>query len=61
MNVEFHMADTVRLKKLELNDVEYNFGKPGDEVMIGDWESKGTDALGVRRGNTFYLNNILRC
>ncbi|AZN30980.1 hypothetical protein EJO69_12180 [Flaviflexus salsibiostraticola] len=42
------------------DDVEFEYASPGDEVIVGDWDGNGTDTLGVRRGNTFYLHNSLR-
>ncbi|WP_182354923.1 CAP domain-containing protein [Flaviflexus huanghaiensis] len=41
------------------DDVVFEFGVPGDEVIVGDWDGNGTDTLGIRRGNTFYLYNAL--
>lgn len=35
------------------------YGRVGDEVIVGDWDGNGTDTFGVRRGNTFYLNNTI--
>ncbi|NNC92065.1 MAG: hypothetical protein HKN80_06200, partial [Acidimicrobiia bacterium] len=36
-----------------------SYGKPGDDVFVGDWDGNGTDTFAVRRGNIFYLRNRL--
>ncbi|MGC5614947.1 DUF2961 domain-containing protein [Georgenia sp. Z1491] len=40
-------------------DHEFSFGRPGDEVLVGDWDGDGSDTLAVRRGNAYYLSNSL--
>ena len=35
------------------------YGKPGDQVLVGDWDGDGVDTLAVRRGNTYYIKNSL--
>jgi sugar phosphate isomerase/epimerase/glucose/arabinose dehydrogenase/regulation of enolase protein 1 (concanavalin A-like superfamily) len=40
-------------------DHEFSFGRPGDSVIVGDWDGDGTDTLGVRRGNAYFLSNSL--
>ncbi|MGO1583931.1 MAG: hypothetical protein ACTHXO_12000, partial [Actinomycetaceae bacterium] len=40
-------------------DHEFSFGRPGDEVLVGDWDGDGGDTLAVRRGNAYYLSNSL--
>jgi alkaline phosphatase len=30
-------------------DLEQDYGRPGDEVFVGDWNGDGTDTLGIRR------------
>src|SRR5438128_1477394 len=35
----------------------FNFGDPGDDVYVGDWNGDGIDTLLVRRNNTFYVRN----
>ncbi len=38
-------------------DAVLDFGRPGDEVFVGDWDGDGTDTLAVRRGRTIELTN----
>ncbi|MGC5616416.1 metallophosphoesterase [Georgenia sp. Z1491] len=40
-------------------DHEFSFGRPGDEVLVGDWDGDGSDTLAVRRGNAYFLSNSL--
>ncbi|WP_425709430.1 sugar phosphate isomerase/epimerase family protein [Georgenia sp. Z1491] len=40
-------------------DHEFSFGRPGDDVLVGDWDGDGSDTLAVRRGNAYYLSNNL--
>ncbi|MGC5617435.1 alkaline phosphatase [Georgenia sp. Z1491] len=40
-------------------DHEFSFGRPGDEVLVGDWDGDGSDTLAVRRGNRYFLSNSL--
>ena len=34
-----------------------DYGRRDDRVVVGDWDGRGGDTLGVRRGNTFHLAN----
>ena len=38
----------------------FHYGRPGDEVLIGDWDGDGTDSITVRRGNQFFVSNAPR-
>ena len=38
-------------------DVTFNYGNPGDTILVGDWDGDGKDTLGVRRDITYYLRN----
>ncbi|MGC5615667.1 ExeM/NucH family extracellular endonuclease [Georgenia sp. Z1491] len=40
-------------------DHEFSFGRPGDDVLVGDWDGDGSDTLAVRRGNSYFLSNTL--
>ena len=40
-------------------DTVVAYGKPGDQVLVGDWDGDGVDTLAVRRGNTYYIKNSL--
>ena len=40
-------------------DTVVAYGKPGDQVLVGDWDGDGVDTLAVRRGNRFYIKNSL--
>ena len=40
-------------------DVAFNYGRPGDQVYVGDWDGDGRDTLAVRRGSKFYVTNSL--
>ncbi|MGC5627255.1 PQQ-dependent sugar dehydrogenase [Georgenia sp. Z1344] len=40
-------------------DHEFSFGRPGDQVLVGDWDGNGSDTLAVRRGNAYFLSNSL--
>ncbi|MGO1740005.1 MAG: sialidase family protein, partial [Actinomycetaceae bacterium] len=40
-------------------DHEFSYGRPGDQVLVGDWDGDGDDTLAVRRGNAYYLTNSL--
>ena len=33
------------------------FGNPGDQVFVGDWDSNGTDTLGINRNGRMFLAN----
>jgi hypothetical protein len=35
------------------------YGRSTDEVLVGDWDGDGVDTLTVRRGNTFFVDNLL--
>lgn len=37
----------------------FNFGLPGDKVVVGDWDGNGKDGIGVYRNGYFYLRNSL--
>ncbi len=37
----------------------FGYGRPEDEVFVGDWDGNGTDTLAIRRGNVFHLRNTL--
>lgn len=30
-------------------DLDFNYGRPGDQVYVGDWDGDGRDTIGVRR------------
>ena len=38
-------------------DLVFDYGRPTDRPLVGDWDGDGTDTIGVRRGNSFYLRN----
>ena len=35
------------------------YGRPSDQVLVGDWDGDGVDTLAVRRGNRYYIKNSL--
>ena len=35
------------------------YGRPGDELYVGDWNGDGTDTPAVRRGNQYHVKNSL--
>jgi len=35
----------------------FEYGRPGDEVFVGDWDGDGVDTIALRRGATFYVRN----
>lgn len=35
----------------------YEFGRPSDQVLVGDWDGDGVDTIAVRRGNQYLINN----
>ncbi len=41
-------------------EIVFQYGRPDDEVLIGDWDGNGTDTITVRRGKTFHVANSLR-
>ncbi|MFD1858890.1 hypothetical protein EHW97_05595 [Aeromicrobium camelliae] len=41
------------------SDYFFDYGRPGDAMLVGDWNGDGTDTLAVRRGNEFHLRNSL--
>ena len=40
-------------------EVEFKFGRDGDEILVGDWNAHGYDTFAVRRGVTIYAQNQL--
>jgi len=38
-------------------DIALNYGLPGDQPVMGDWNNDGMDTIGVYRNGTFYLRN----
>ncbi|MCL1899485.1 MAG: glycosyl hydrolase 53 family protein, partial [Promicromonosporaceae bacterium] len=38
-------------------DINFTFGRVGDEVFMGDWNGNGIDTPAIRRGNQFDLTN----
>ncbi|WP_062381582.1 LGFP repeat-containing protein [Demequina pelophila] len=40
-------------------DVVAVYGRPADQVLVGDWDGDGIDTLAVRRGATYYFKNSL--
>jgi hypothetical protein len=38
-------------------DVAINYGIPGDQPVIGDWDNDGIDTIGVYRSGQFLLRN----
>ncbi|WP_413451035.1 hypothetical protein AA0Y32_00935 [Georgenia phoenicis] len=41
-------------------DTVFVYGRPTDEVFVGDWDGDGIDTIAVRRGSHFYVSNALR-
>ncbi|MBD8062929.1 hypothetical protein H9624_11425 [Actinomycetaceae bacterium Sa1BUA1] len=37
----------------------FQYGRFGDEVLVGDWDGDGTDTITLRRGRDFFVNNRL--
>jgi len=33
------------------------YGRPGDDILVGDWDGDGRDTFAVRRGHTYYVKN----
>jgi len=52
----FHLADDTLTRTTHV----FTYGRPGDEVLVGDWDGDGTDTLAVRRGNAVHVSNSLR-
>jgi hypothetical protein len=40
-------------------DVVLAYGRPGDTVLVGDWDGDGTDTLAVRRGREYHVKNSI--
>jgi CSLREA domain-containing protein len=38
-------------------DVAINYGLPGDNPVVGDWDGNGTATIGIYRNGSFYLRN----
>ena len=38
-------------------DLALNYGIPGDDPVVGDWDGNGTVTIGIYRQGTFYLRN----
>ena len=38
-------------------DIVFDYGDPGDKVVVGDWNGDGVDTPAVVRGSTFYARN----
>lgn len=38
-------------------DITFNYGRPGDIHVVGDWNNDGITTPGVVRGQTWYLRN----
>ncbi|PYF96331.1 Multicopper oxidase with three cupredoxin domains (includes cell division protein FtsP and spore coat protein CotA) [Georgenia satyanarayanai] len=51
----FHLADN----DLRRTSHVLTYGRPGDEILVGDWDGDGTDTLAVRRGTTVHVSNSL--
>ncbi|WP_251840096.1 multicopper oxidase family protein [Oceanitalea stevensii] len=51
----FHLADNGLRRTAQV----LTYGRPGDEVLVGDWDGDGTDTLAVRRGNAIHVSNSL--
>ncbi len=49
----YYLSDTFSTKA----NVEFTYGRPGDEVFVGDWDGDGRDTLAIRRGATFHVRN----
>ncbi len=52
----FHLADNALRRTAQV----LTYGRPGDEVLVGDWDGDGTDTLAIRRGSTVHVSNSLR-
>lgn len=35
----------------------FQFGNPGEEFFVGDWDGDGKDSIAIRRGNVFHFTN----
>src|SRR5690606_8499939 len=49
----FHLADN----DLRRTTHVFTYGRPGDEVLVGDWDGDGVDTLAVRRGTSVHIAN----
>jgi hypothetical protein len=38
-------------------DIALNYGLPGDQPVVGDWDNNGTTTIGIYRNARFYLRN----
>ena len=38
-------------------DIAINYGIPGDDPVVGDWDGNGTTTIGIYRSGYFYLRN----
>ena len=36
-------------------DIDFEFGKPGDTMVVGDWSGRGVEGIGVVRGSQWLL------
>ncbi|MBD8061928.1 SpoIID/LytB domain-containing protein [Oceanitalea stevensii] len=41
-------------------EIVFQYGRDGDQVLIGDWDGNRTDTITLRRGKTFHVSNTLR-
>ncbi|MDD9205361.1 hypothetical protein PU560_02630, partial [Georgenia sp. 10Sc9-8] len=41
------------------SNVDFRYGRAGDQVYVGDWDGDGEDTLAIRRGAEFHLTNSL--
>ena len=38
-------------------DIALNYGLPGDQPVVGDWDDNGAATIGIYRNGSFYLRN----
>ena len=38
---------------------QFTYGRAGDVPVVGDWNRDGVVTVGVRRGRTWYVSNVL--